>query len=83
MADCNGWKNRATWNVALWVANDEPLYRAAVEYATTRKGRGMKWDAFVWFAGLEGCRTPDGFSFTGRDLDRPALVGMLRELATD
>ena len=23
-----GWKNWATWNVALWVGNDEPIYRA-------------------------------------------------------
>jgi hypothetical protein len=24
----NGWKNYETWNVALWVGNDEHLYRA-------------------------------------------------------
>ena len=23
----NGWKNWATWNVALWIDNEEPLYR--------------------------------------------------------
>jgi hypothetical protein len=23
----SGWKNWETWNVALWFANDEPLYR--------------------------------------------------------
>ena len=27
----NGWKNWATWNVALWLGNDEGLYRAARE----------------------------------------------------
>ena len=24
----NGWKNYETWNVALWLGNDEPLYRS-------------------------------------------------------
>jgi len=23
----NGWSNYETWNVALWLNNDEPLYR--------------------------------------------------------
>ena len=27
----NGWKNYETWNVYLWVGNDEPLYRAMQE----------------------------------------------------
>jgi len=25
----NGWKNWATWNVALWLGNDEGLYKIA------------------------------------------------------
>lgn len=27
----NGWKNRATWLTALWLANDETLYKAIME----------------------------------------------------
>jgi hypothetical protein len=28
-----GWKNWETWNVALWLGNDEPLYRACIRDA--------------------------------------------------
>lgn len=31
----NGWPNRAAWNVALWVGNDEPRYRWMLD---ARKG---------------------------------------------
>ena len=29
MEGYNGWKNWATWNVALWLGNDEGLYKIA------------------------------------------------------
>ena len=28
-ATCNGWLNWNTWNVALWLQNDEFIYRHA------------------------------------------------------
>jgi len=42
----NGWKNWETWNVALWLGNNESLYRSAIEHAQSikeqRAGLG-KW----------------------------------------
>lgn len=32
MADYNGWKNWETWNVNLWIDNEEPTYREKVRF---------------------------------------------------
>ena len=60
----NGWKNRQTWNVALWINNEEPLYRAAVEFMKGYNGRAP-YRAFIKREGLEGGRTPDGIAWDG------------------
>ena len=57
----NGWKNWETWNVALWLGNDEGLYRAAVE-DTRRANHGDKIDAEMAdeiVSGLMPDGTPD------------------------
>jgi hypothetical protein len=52
----NGWTNYETWNVALWINNDEGLYniaRRCVDYKQfvaiisefcTQTGDGVKWN---------------------------------------
>ena len=76
----NGWKNRQTWNVALWIGNDEPLYRAAVAFSQSFKGRAV-YKAFIDHEGMSGSKTPDGIKWDGQKLDYRALNEMMRELA--
>jgi len=70
----NGWKNYETWNVALWMQNDEPLYRRALRCRTYEE-----------FAGyfLEGESTPDGVAWDDPNLDRERLDALVRDLSCD
>lgn len=82
MTTYNGWKNRETWNVALWIGNDMGLYHMACEVAGAEK----PYEAFV--ANLEGAggaieyQTPDGVAWNDSGLDVDALDDMIRELVS-
>jgi len=71
----NGWKNYETWNVALWIENDEYLYslaRASSSYRQfLRKLEGTE--------GLDQ-QTPDGVSWKDSGLDETELDEMIAEL---
>lgn len=43
MSDYNGWTNYETWNVPLWIDNEEPSYRA--RRARKLELPGQKWTA--------------------------------------
>ncbi len=75
----NGWKNRQTWNVALWIGNDEGLYRAAVDFMGRYKGRAP-YINFIGAEGLGDTNTPDGIKWNGTKLDYRALNAFMREL---
>ena len=79
VTDYNGWKNRQTWNVALWINNDEPLYRSAVGFMASYKGKAP-YAAFVKREGLSGSTTPDNIAWNGTRLDYKALNEMMQEL---
>ena len=61
----NGWTNRETWNVQLWITNDEPLYKLVKSLlGNPQKGSvttgtfADDLEAFLWIM-WEG-KTPDG-----------------------
>jgi len=72
-----GWKNYQTWNVALWINNDEGLYMSAVEYLS--KSKRPTYMGFIRWSGLEDTNTPDGIKFNGTRLDYKALNKMMLE----
>lgn len=74
----NGWKNRQTWNVALWIGNEEGLYRAAVEFMGRYNGRAP-YAAFIRSMGMEYERTPDRIGWLTNALSYSELNAMMRE----
>ena len=78
-ASYNGWKNRQTWNVALWIGNDETLYLEAVEFLKKYKGR-QPYSVFIRHAGLTQDCTPDNIAWFSTRLDYAELNEMMWEL---
>lgn len=70
----NGWKNHATWNVALWIGNDEPLYRTALDC-------GCYLDLVDILRMSGSTETPDGVAWNDSGLDIPRLDELIEELA--
>ena len=82
----NGWKNFETWNVALWLGNDELLYLAMTQFAKRKTPyadlRRCISDS-IFFRTLGKARgkmqTPDGVLLYSNRLDTEALDEMIRE----
>jgi len=62
----NGWRNWETWNVALWLQNDEGWYRLACDHMRRYTGTRPYLDLVA--AGDLPLKTPDDAR-----LDDPAL----------
>lgn len=69
----NGWKNHATWNVALWIGNDEGMYNFAKECGT--------FENFVEQMREVGMtETPDRVAYNDSGLDVERLDELIRDL---
>ena len=75
--DYNGWTNHATWNVALWIENDEGLYQLAKDCQHVSAPYRAFADTMREFNHIE---TPDRVAYNDRSLDTDALDEMIREL---
>lgn len=65
MAKYNGHKNYNYWNVALWIGNDEGLYRMAltcIRRNGTRRQAATDFIGQLTDSGID--KTPDGAPYT-------------------
>ena len=69
----NGWANYETWNVALWLGNDENLYGIAQGWAE----HGYKSLSHILME--LNSTTPDGVKWNDSKLDITELNEMLAE----
>jgi hypothetical protein len=68
----NGWKNHATWNVALWLQNDEGLYNLSQERGSYEATRDDLREMGI-------TETPDGVAYNDSGLDIGALDEAIAE----
>ena len=78
-----GWKNYETWNVSLWLNNEEHFYNLAVGFMGKYKG-DEPYMAFTTRLRMQlGVQTTDRVNWHSRKLDYKALDEMMQELIPD
>jgi len=72
--DYNGWTNYETWNVALWIQNDESLYHLAKDFTD--------YDALVnvLYEEYGATETRDGVKFGSAKINNFQINEMLADL---
>jgi hypothetical protein len=80
----NGWENYQTWNVALWIGNDEGFYELGKEarnYADfVARIDAIEETRLLLEIGAPLTRTPDGVAWNDSGLDTDALDNMIEAL---
>lgn len=63
MKEHNGYRSWNAWNVALWIGNDEPLYRLAMWCLEKRDNKPARAARLFMLDMGPGQRTPDGATY--------------------
>ena len=73
----NGWANYETWNVSLYIGNDEGLYHLAMD---TAKNGGTYGDLVNTLYECGSTETPDGVKWDDVNIDGIEVNEMMTEL---
>lgn len=74
MTNYNGHKNYQTWNVSLWINNDESLYSNARRFNSYKDFTDYLRDM------MQITETPDNVSFSDKDLDFESLNNLIQSI---
>lgn len=77
----NGWSNRATWNVSLWLNNDESTYKELCRiqrHADDEEELAERIEAFCRLSWPNG-KTPDGDKLSEADFEEIAASEWVEE----
>ena len=84
MKPYNGHRSWNAWNVALWIGNDEGLYRWAMSCLNNprinKNKRGFNWAVRMFLNGVGGpiAKTPDGATYNRLSV-KLALEGLMED----
>ena len=74
METYNGYANYETWNVALWISNDEVIYNLVKRYSNWERAKKTLWEFYF-------TATDDGVSFEDPALNTEELDELMSELS--
>ncbi len=82
METYEGHRSWNAWNVALWMGNDEPLYRLAMDCLNNprvnRNKRGLNKATRLFMNAMQGQKTPDGATYNPLSV-KLALEGFMND----